>query len=293
MSGIGRVDLPLKLFKRGKVRDVYEVDNRLLIVSSDRISAFDYVLPTLIPDKGRVLNRLSAFWFAYTEKTFPNHVLCAEPEKLDEFKALAPQIAERAILTRKVKTFPLEAIVRGYIVGSGWKTYEKSGQICGIPLPAGLKFAQEFPEPLFTPTTKAEQGHDEDITFTELKNVIGTETAEKIKDLSIALYLKVRAYARDRGIIIADTKFEFGQDENGGIILIDEIFTPDSSRFWKVADYEPGKEPPPFDKQFVRNFLLQSPWDRNSPPPPLPQEVVVNTRDKYLEIFRILTGIPL
>ncbi len=293
MTGIDRVDLPLTLFKRGKVRDVYQVDKQLLIISSDRISAFDYVLPTLIPDKGRVLNRLAAYWFDYTRDIFPNHVVCAEPEKLPQFKQFAPLIAERAILTRKVETYPLEAIVRGYIVGSGWKSYQESGQICGIALPQGLKFAQEFPEPLFTPTTKAEQGHDQDITFERLKDLIGSEDALKIKELSIDLYRRIGQYARQRGIIIADTKFEFGRDENGSIILIDEIFTPDSSRFWKTADYIPGKEPPAFDKQFVRNYLLSTPWDRNSPPPTLPADVVEKTRQKYMEIFEILTGKPL
>lgn len=293
MTGIDRVDLPLTLFKRGKVRDVYEVDKQLLIISSDRISAFDFVLPTLIPDKGRVLNRLSAFWFNYTRDIFPNHVVCAEPEKLPQFKQFAPLIAERAILTRKVETYPLEAIVRGYIVGSGWKSYQESGQICGIALPQGLEFAQEFPEPLFTPTTKAEQGHDQDITFDRLKALIGSGDALKIKELSISLYRRIGEYARQRGIIIADTKFEFGRDENGRIILIDEIFTPDSSRFWKTADYTAGKEPPAFDKQFVRNYLLATLWDRNSPPPPLPTDVVEKTRQKYMEIFEILTGKPL
>lgn len=289
MSGIGSIDLPLKEFKKGKVRDVFEVGGRLLIVSTDRISAFDYVLPSLIPGKGTVLNRLAAFWFRYTKDFIPNHVICDEPEELDEFKEFSSLIKGRSILTKKVDVFPIEAIVRGYIVGSGWKTYGKTGEICGVKLPPGLKFAQEFPEPLFTPTTKADQGHDENITFSEMQDRIGSEVAQKIRDLSIDLYRKVRQYALEKGVIIADTKFEFGRDENGEIILVDEIFTPDSSRFWKVEDYEAGKEPPAFDKQFVRNYLLNSSWDKKSVPPPLPAEVIEKTVEKYKEIYGIFT----
>lgn len=287
---IGSIDLPLQLFKRGKVRDVFEVDEQLLIVSTDRISAFDYVLPSLIPDKGKVLNRIAAFWFDYTRDRFPNHVVCAEPEKLEKFKEWTPLIEKRAILTRKLEAFPIEAIVRDYIVGSGWKTYQKTGEICGIKLPQGLKFADRFPEPIFTPTTKAEGSHDEDMTFEQMAELIGKENAIKIKSLSLELFKTVSAYARQKGIIIADSKFEFGRDENGEIVLIDEIFTPDSSRFWKVEDYTPGQEPPAFDKQYVRNYLLGSSWDRNSTPPPLPAEVIAKTREKYLEIYEILTG---
>ncbi len=293
MKGIGSVDLPLKLFKKGKVRDVFETDGRLLIVSTDRISAFDYVLPTIIPGKGVVLNRIAAYWFNYTKDFIPNHIICDEPETLDEFKDFADLIKGRSVLTKKVEIFPIEAIVRGYIVGSGWKTYQKSGEICGIKLEPGLQFAQKFPEPLFTPTTKADEGHDENITFEQMKDVVGSEDAEKIKKLSIDLYKKVSDFARQKGVIIADTKFEFGKDENGNIILVDEIFTPDSSRFWKVEDYEqltPGQDPPAFDKQYVRNYLLGSSWDRKSIPPELPPEVVEKTREKYREIYEILTG---
>jgi len=290
MTETGTIDLPLTLFKRGKVRDVYEKDNQLLIVSSDRISAFDYVLPSLIPDKGKVLNRISAFWFNYTRELFPNHVICDEPEKLDDFKEFASVIEKRAILTRKLEAFPIEAIVRGYIVGSGWKTYENSGEICGVKLPPGLKFADRLPEPIFTPTTKADTGHDENLTFEQMKDLIGGENAERIKYFSLMLYKTVSEFAREKGIIIADSKFEFGKDERSNILLIDEIFTPDSSRFWKVKDYTPGKEPPAFDKQYVRNYLLNSSWDRNSPPPRLPGDVVAQTREKYMEIYEILTG---
>ncbi|MCP5105728.1 MAG: phosphoribosylaminoimidazolesuccinocarboxamide synthase, partial [bacterium] len=250
MQGKGSIDLPLKLFKKGKVRDVFEVDDQLLIVSSDRISAFDYVLPSLIPDKGKVLNRIAAYWFDYTRDLIPNHIICSEPEKLDQFKPFTPMIEKRSILTRKLECYPIEAIVRGYIVGSGWKTYQKGGEICGVKLPAGLNFADRFPEPIFTPTTKEDEGHDENITFQQMVNLIGSEDADKIKALSLMLFKIVSDYVREKGIIIADTKFEFGKDEKGNIILIDEIFTPDSSRFWKEADYSPGKEPPAYDKQF-------------------------------------------
>ncbi len=290
MTGTGNIDLPLKLFKRGKVRDVYEKGNHLLIVSTDRISAFDYVLPSLIPDKGKVLNQISAFWFRYTREMIPNHIICDEPEKLEEFKEFSEILKKRAILTKKLETFPIEAIVRDYIVGSGWKTYEKNGEICGVKLPKGLKFADRFPEPIFTPTTKEDHGHDENITFEQMKNIIGNEDAEKIRSLSLRLFKKVSKYAREKGIIIADTKFEFGKEKDENIILIDEIFTPDSSRFWKEEDYARGNEPPAFDKQFVRNYLLDSSWDRKSIPPRLPGEVIAKTREKYMEIYRILTG---
>jgi phosphoribosylaminoimidazole-succinocarboxamide synthase len=261
-----------------------------LIVSTDRISAFDYVLPSIIPDKGKVLNQIAAFWFRYTREMIPNHIICDEPEKLDEFKAFSRIIEKRSVLTKKLETFPIEAIVRNYIVGSGWKTYETSGEICGVKLPKGLKFADQVPEPIFTPTTKADHGHDENLTFEQMKNIISKEDAEKIRSLSLKLFKKVSQYAREKGIIIADTKFEFGKEQNGDIVLIDEIFTPDSSRFWKEEDYTPGQEPPAFDKQFVRNYLLKSSWDRKSTPPHLPDEVISKTREKYMEIYEILTG---
>jgi len=290
MKTLDRAELPFTLFKRGKVRDVFDVDGRLLIVSSDRISAFDYVLPSLIPGKGQVLNRIAAFWFDRTRELIPNHVLNSRPEALDEFRDQAPFLEKRSLLARKLDAFPIEAIVRGYIVGSGWNTYQKDGTVCGITLPAGLKFADRLPEPIFTPTTKAEKGHDENMTFAQLAGRLGSDTAQRLQELSLQLFAAASAYALERGIIIADSKFEFGKDDQGNIVLIDEIFTPDSSRFWKRDDYRPGQEPPPFDKQFVRNYLLASPWDRQSPPPALPDEVIAATAAKYREIFRILTG---
>lgn len=290
MSGVGHIDISLKLFKRGKVREVFEKDNQLLIVSTDRISAFDYILPSLIPDKGKVLNQISAFWFRLTRESFPNHIVSEKPEELDEFREFSSLIAGRSVLTKKLKTYPIEAIVRSYIVGSGWKSYQESGEICGIKLKPGLKFADKFPEPLFTPTTKADTGHDENMTFQDMVDIAGRQNAEKIKEISISLFNHVSQIAYDKGIILADTKFEFGEDESGNIVLIDEIFTPDSSRLWKVEDYSPGQEPPAFDKQFVRNYLLNSDWDRNSTPPELPQDIINKTREKYLEIYKILTG---
>jgi len=290
VNTLGKAELPFKLFKSGKVRDVFEVDGRLLIVSSDRISAFDYVLPSLIPGKGQVLNLIAAFWFEKTRELIPNHVISAEPETLDEFKAHFAMLEKRSLLARKLTALPLEAIIRGYVVGSGWLSYQKSGEICGIPLPAGLKFADRLPEPIFTPTTKAESGHDENMSFAKLADLVGRETADRIQGLSQQLFAAASAYALSRGIIIADSKFEFGRDENGDIVLIDEIFTPDSSRFWKLDDYRPGHEPPSYDKQLVRNHLLSSDWDRKSAPPQLPAAVIAQTGDTYREIFRILTG---
>jgi phosphoribosylaminoimidazole-succinocarboxamide synthase len=290
LNTLGKAELPFKLFKRGKVRDVFEVDGRLLIVSSDRISAFDYVLPSLIPGKGQVLNLIAAFWFEKTRDLIPNHVLSAAPEKMDEFKAHSAVLEKRSLLAKKMTALPLEAIIRGYVVGSGWQSYQKNGEICGITLPPGLKFADRLPEPIFTPTTKAESGHDENMSLAQLANLVGRETAERIQELSNRLFAAASEYALSKGIIIADSKFEFGRDENGDIVLIDEIFTPDSSRFWKLDDYRPGQEPPSYDKQLVRNYLLSSPWDRKSPPPRLPEAVIDKTRDTYRDIFRILTG---
>lgn len=290
MDVVESVKLPLKLFKKGKVRDVFEIDGNLLIVSTDRISAFDYVLKSLIPEKGKILNQITAFWFRYTKDFIKNHIICDKPYKLDNFKEFSDIIKKRSVLVKKFDTFPIEAIVRGYIVGSGWKSYKKTGEISGVKCTSGLKFADKFAEPIFTPTTKSENGHDENIDFKEMEKMIGKEYSEKIRDLSIKLYKFANEYALKKGVIIADTKFEFGRNNSGDIILIDEIFTPDSSRFWKVEDYSKGVEPPSFDKQFVRNFLLNSSWDMKSNPPELPDDVINKTREKYLEIYKILTG---
>jgi len=293
MSEVQFSGLPLKLYKRGKVRDVYDLGEKLLIVSSDRISAFDFVLPSLIPDKGKVLNRLAIHFFDLTRNLIPNHMIDALPEVLPEFSKDVAAIEKRSVIVRKVTPFPLEAIVRGFLVGSGWASYQKTGMVCGERIKPGLMFAERLPVPLFTPSTKAESGHDENISMVQLQNLIGSENAGKIRDLSLKLFRKASEYAFSRGIIIADSKFEFGRTEEGAIILIDEIFTPDSSRFWKREEYKPGEEPPSYDKQYVRNHLLHSSWDRQSIPPPLPDEIIRRTREKYLEIYEILTGRPL
>ncbi|MDY0296998.1 MAG: phosphoribosylaminoimidazolesuccinocarboxamide synthase [Acidobacteriota bacterium] len=293
-KAIASIDLPFPRFKSGKVREVYCLNDQLLIVSTDRLSAFDYILPTLIPDKGKVLTRLSSFWFHQTRERIPNHLVTDAPHELESLKPFREQLEGRAVLARKLDVFPVEAIVRGYLAGSMWETYRNEGQICGEVLPKGLKFADQLPEPVFTPSTKAESGHDENISFKEMESRVGSENARRIRQMALELYAFGSRVAREKGIIIADTKFEFGRDTDGQIILVDEIFTPDSSRFWRSEEYRSsraaGSEPPPFDKQFVRNFLLQSGWDRNSPPPPLPDEVVEHTRNKYLQILQILTG---
>ncbi len=290
MENTQKFELSLPFVKSGKVREIYSLDEHLLIISTDRISAFDFILPSLIPDKGKVLNQISIFWFNLTRDLVPNHIYCSEPENLTVLQPYIQQIRKRSVLVKKLKPLPVEAIVRGYLVGSGWVSYQKEQKICSIELPAGLKFAQKLPEPLFTPTTKAEIGHDENISFSQLENLIGSELAHKVRDLSLKIYDFGQRYAEKRGIILADCKFEFGLDDNGEIFLIDELFTPDSSRFWKVEEYSLEKEPPSYDKQFVRNFLLNSDWDCKSPPPPLPEEIINKTRDKYFEIFKLLTG---
>lgn len=290
MKTLGKAEIPLKLFKRGKVRDVFESDGQLLIVSTDRISAFDYVLPSTIPEKGRILNQLAVFFFDFTRDLIPNHVVSGRPETLPAFIPYAAILEERSMLARKLIPFPLEAIVRSHIFGTGWNSYQKSGFICGVRLPAGLRLSQRLEEPIFTPTSKAESGHDQDMTYDQLAGLIGDDDAREIRRLSLRLFAKVSDYCQQRGIIVADSKFEFGRDDSGSIVLIDEIFTPDSSRFWKVEDYRPGIEPPSLDKQYVRNWLLSSGWDRQSPPPALPDEIISRTSDKYREIFRRLTG---
>jgi len=286
-----RINIPeLRLFKQGKVRDVYEWEDKLLIVATDRISAFDWVLPSLIPDKGKVLTQLSKFWFDQTAYICPNHVVTAEA---DEFPAvLQPykgMLDKRSMLVKKTKVLPIECVVRGYLSGSGWKEYKAEGKICGIKLPAGLRESDRLPTPIFTPSTKAEEGHDLNIPFKEMGKIIGKDLARDVKKASLKLYQKASLYAISKGIIIADTKFEFGL-EGDTLILVDELFTPDSSRFWPLATYEPGRSQPSLDKQGVRDYLETTNWDKQSPPPALPDEVVQKTAKIYLEIYRLLTG---
>ncbi len=277
---------------RGKVRDIYDVDERhMLIVTTDRLSAFDVVLPTPIPGKGAVLTALSNFWFGRTRRIIPNHLADIPLESVLKDPAERKQVEGRAIVVKKLKALPVEAIVRGYLVGSGWKEYQKHGTVCGIKLPAGLREADKLPEPIFTPSTKADVGqHDENISFDRAAELLGPEIAAKVRGASIAVYKECAAYALTRGIIIADTKFEFGLDESGTLTLIDEILTPDSSRFWPADSYKPGANPPSFDKQYVRDWLEASGWNKKAPGPELPPEVVAKTVEKYREALRRLSG---
>ena len=281
----------LKLLHRGKVRDLYEVDSeRLLIVQTDRLSAFDVVLPTPVPGKGRVLTALSNFWFRRLAHVIPNHLLETAPDSLVSVGE-RDQVADRAFVVRRLKPLPVEAIVRGYIAGSGWKEYQKTQMICGIPLPAGLREAQQLPKPIFTPSTKAAVGsHDENIPFSEVEKLLGKQLAGRVRDNAIQLYSEAAAYAASRGIIIADTKFEFGQDAAGSLYLIDEALTPDSSRFWPKDQYRVGVSPPSFDKQYVRDWLEAQHWNKKPPAPPLPAEVLAKTAAKYEEALRMLTS---
>jgi len=273
---------------RGKVRDIYDLGDKLLIVATDRLSAFDVILPTPIPDKGRVLTQLSLFWFHLLKDLIPNHVISATdfPAPFDKFKE---ELAGRAMLVRKTKPLPIECVVRGYVSGSGWKDYRVTGRICGIPLPTGLRESDRLPEPIFTPATKAASGHDENISLEQATKMIGGELAEKVRAVSLEIYRRAAAYAAPRGIIVADTKFEFGL-LNNELIWIDEALTPDSSRFWPAAHFSPGGPQPSFDKQFVRDYLERMRWPKTPPGPELPPEVVSATRDKYREAYRILTG---
>ena len=274
--------------RRGKVRDVYDLGDRLLLVSTDRISAFDWVLPTGIPDKGRVLNQIAAFWFELLGE--PNHLITSDVERMDLPAGVDRQLlAGRTSLVRKTEVVPIECVVRGYLAGSGWKEYRQSGTVCGIELPAGFVESSRLPEPIFTPATKAESGHDENISFQRTVDLIGREAAEDLRRRSLDIFRRGSDYARQRGILIADTKFEWGRLD-GRLILIDEVLTPDSSRFWPAHGYEPGRSQPSFDKQFVRDWLETTSWDKNSPPPPLPDEVVAHTRQKYVEAYELLTG---
>ncbi|MGW8256283.1 MAG: phosphoribosylaminoimidazolesuccinocarboxamide synthase [Thermoguttaceae bacterium] len=274
--------------RRGKVRDVYDLGNRLLLLSTDRLSAFDWILPTGIPDKGRVLTQLSAFWFKRLGTA--NHMITAEVDEMDLPMQIDRQIVSgRAMLCRKAEVVPVECVVRGYLAGSGWKEYRQNGTVCGIKLPAGLRESDRLSEPIFTPATKAESGHDENISFERMADLVGRETSEKLRQMSIEIFTRGAAYAIERGIIIADTKFEFGRI-NDELTLIDEALTPDSSRFWPADQYAPGRSQPSFDKQFVRDWLSSTSWDKNSPPPALPEDIVKKTREKYIEAYELLTG---
>ena len=278
--------------RRGKVRDIYDLGSELLLVSTDRISAFDWVLPTGIPDKGRALTQLSAFWFDHLK--VPNHMLSTDlvdwdlPGDLPD-DADRELLEGRSMLVRKTKVVPVECVVRGYLSGSGWKDYQHSGKVCGVQLDKGLRESEQLPEPIFTPATKAEQGeHDENISFNRMVDLIGRPVAEELRKRSLEIYHRGAQFALTRGIIIADTKFEFGVVDDE-ILLIDEVLTPDSSRFWPIDQYEPGRGQPSFDKQFVRDWLADTSWDKNSTPPPLPEDIVTKTREKYVEAFERIT----
>ena len=282
----------LRLVRRGKVRDVYEVDDeRLLIVATDRISAFDCILPTQIARKGEVLTALSRFWFSQLAHITANHLLTTDLEQMpDRIRAHADALRGRSMLVRRTEVFPVECVVRGYLAGSGWKDYLRTGEICGHKLPPGLRESDALPEPIFTPATKAEEGHDENISEARMSEIVGAETTVRLRATSLALYREAETYARARGIIIADTKFEFGLDAEGEIILIDEALTPDSSRFWPLDKYEAGRAQASFDKQYVRDYLETLEWDKRPPAPPLPAEVAAATTARYLEAYRLLTG---
>jgi phosphoribosylaminoimidazole-succinocarboxamide synthase len=287
-----KTDFPdLKLHASGKVRDVYEIGKQqLLFVASDRISAFDYVLATGIPHKGSVLNQLSLFWFDFLADIVPNHLITAKVDQYPpEARKYKEQLRGRSMLVRRAEMFAVECVVRGYISGSAWKEYKATGKVSGISLPPGLKESDAFPEPIFTPSTKATTGHDENISFDQMCDIVGVETASHLRDLTLRVYKKAAAYARQRGIIIADTKFEFGRTEHG-ITLADEVLTPDSSRFWPAEKYEPGRAQDSYDKQYVRDYLEQIHWNKQPPAPALPPDVARRTSEKYLEAYRQLTG---
>ncbi len=292
MATVVQTSLPdVTLLRRGKVRDVYAVEgDRLLIVATDRISAFDVVLPNAIPEKGRVLTALTLFWLDLIRDIVPNHLITADtaryPAPLRKYTA---ELEGRSMLVRRAEVVPFECVARGYLAGSGWKEYQKTGAICGISLPAGLREAEKLPRPIFTPATKAEAGHDINVSEAEMAESAGAELTARLKQLTLAVYTRAADYAATRGIIIADTKFEFGR-AGGEIILVDEVLTPDSLRFWPAWEYTPGMSPPSFDKQYVRDYLETLTWNKQPPAPPLPPEVVRRTTEKYLEAYRLLTG---
>ncbi|HET9789353.1 MAG TPA: phosphoribosylaminoimidazolesuccinocarboxamide synthase [Pyrinomonadaceae bacterium] len=282
----------LKLLRRGKVRDVYDVDDdSLLIVATDRISAFDCILPTPIERKGEVLTALSEFWFEKLGHVVANHLIESDVNAMPpSVQRHAQTLAGRSMLVRRATVFPVECVVRGYLVGSGWKDYVRTGSVCGHKLPEGLVESAKLPEPIFTPSTKAEEGHDENITEDQVRELIGEEKTALLRDTSLRLFSEAHDYARQRGIIIADTKFEFGLDKNGELLLVDEVLTPDSSRFWPADEYEPGRSQPSFDKQFVRDYLETLDWDKKPPAPAIPPEIAAATTARYLEAYRLLTG---
>jgi phosphoribosylaminoimidazole-succinocarboxamide synthase len=283
-------DLPFPC-RRGKVRDVYDLGDTLLIVATDRISAFDCIMPNGIPDKGRVLTALSLFWFQLFATEFEHHLIATETSDYpSQLKPYAETLAGRSMLVKKATVVPIECVARGYLAGSGWKEYQAGGTVCGVQLPAGLRQCDKLPVPIFTPATKEEHGHDENISFTQTVARIGAGVATIIREKTLRLYSKAAAHAAARGVIIADTKFEFGQMPDGSLILIDEVLTPDSSRFWPADQYQPGRDQPSFDKQFVRNYLETLKWDKRPPAPPLPEDVVRGTRKRYVEAYERLTG---
>lgn len=286
-------DVPgLTRISSGKVRDIYEIDDsHLLIVTTDRLSAYDVVLPQPVPGKGEVLTGISNFWFAMMSDLVPNHLSDLPLSSIVDDESLRESLAPRSIVARRLQPLPIEAVVRGYLIGSGWRDYVSSGKVCGIDLPPGLQQAQQLPTPLFTPATKAQSGdHDENISFAEMCNLVGPELATRVRDLSISIYERAAKYALAKGIIIADTKFEFGLDDDQNLFIIDEILTPDSSRFWPAAQYQSGTSPTSFDKQFVRDYLDTLDWDKTDPGPVLPAEIIEKTGDKYREAMSILTG---
>ena len=284
MSILLRTDLPFPIFRRGKVRDVYDLGSQLLILATDRISAFDCVMPEGIPDKGRILTAVAAYWFAATQDLVPNHFR-GNPGWPAGLEVYREALSDRAVIVEKTRPLPVECVVRGYLAGSGWKEYQLDGSVCGVSLPAGLRLADRLPEPIFTPATKAEEGHDENISFERMADIVGAEQALRLRHLSLALYHRGAELAASRGILLADTKFEFGLSTKGDLILIDEALTPDSSRYWLADSWAPGKNPPSLDKQFLRDYLETLPdWDKQPPAPHLPPAVVEGIRARYLDL---------
>ena len=284
MTVLLSTDLPFPIFRRGKVRDVYDLGSQLLIVATDRISAFDCVMPDGIPDKGRILTAVASYWFAATEDLVPNHFR-GNPGWPAGLEAHRDALGGRAVIVEKTRPLPVECVVRGYLAGSGWKEYQDNGAVCGVPLPAGLRLADRLPEPIFTPATKAEEGHDENISYERMAEIVGAELALKLRELSLALYARGAELAAQRGILLADTKFEFGVAEDGTLILIDEALTPDSSRYWLADTWAPGKNPPSLDKQFLRDYLeTVKDWNKEDPAPHLPTEIIEGIRARYLDL---------